>query len=641
MPFKPRERLKPARKVDEFSLAEETAKADKPTEVEDGPELLRILELERREIPDPESPESVQLAQFLTRTLGKLPIEQLYPGPLTSTQALCIKSGKVHKGGFFPIVVGGGKMLAEFLTAALYLAAGYERIVYIIPADMEPTVAKEFPLYRQSWHGPSAAQLNIQTYERISHLNNAEELDAKGNLIKLGLLDRLRPQVLILDESHNASDTGAAVTKRIKHYMARHPDTIVLCFSGTPFKSSIKDVAHILEWCLKERSPLPRPGFFSELTAWAGYLDSKSGAFGRVGLGALRELALAYDYEPDIWIDDDEVKSEIQHRMRRIVAQRILETPGVIGTQDAPLDIPLTMEPWYPLTEHPDVTAAYEQLLLHHQTPDGVDVADDISSAVKLDTMGKSFWSKWLPAPPAEWMQARNTWAKWCRRGLRYNKHRVTSEATMKGAVRRGLYKSGQPILQAWEAQDALYREVTGLREPPSVPQWLGEGTEVVESVRAWVKEHNGLVWVQHIGLGQLLARELGIPYYGDGGGKDARTGNLIINHVGGAAIASLAACGTGKNLQRIWSNNLWLCVPGEQAMARTHRRGQPSPVVRNHYYLGCGQHLEAIERAREVKAAFAEDLMLSPQKLRYAEWLLPDYRELERRGGYRWSPTK
>jgi hypothetical protein len=75
--------------------------------------------------------------------------------------------------------------------------------------------------------------------------------------------------------------------------------------------------------------------------------------------------------------------------------------------------------------------------------------------------------------------------------------------------------------------------------------------------------------------------------------------------------------------------------------MARTHRRGQKAAVVRNWYYLGAGIHLESIERAIETKAAFAEDMMLSPQKLRYAQNTLPTYRELSRRGGSRWEPTK
>jgi hypothetical protein len=658
MPLVPRELKK--RKVkapDEFTAAEEEAKVDKPSEVLDGPELFRILTLAKRDIPDPDAPESIRIARFLTERMSKVrPDEYLknpppnfhepgpFPGALMATQGLALREGKVNGGGFFPIVVGGGKMLTCFLLAALHLAAGTERVVYCCPGANVPDCEKNFAFYRDSWHGPSERQMRTISYELISHPSNAEELDGKGKVLKLGLLDRLRPQVLIFDESHNLADTGSAVTKRVKHYLAKNPNTIVYCFSGTPYPNgTIKDVAHLLEWCLKERSPLPRMGGmnFLELQGWSGYLDAKSGAFGRVDIGALRHLAEQYDYFPDIWTDGDELKEEILHEMRRVVARRILETPGVIGTQDLPLDIPLTLEPWYPINEDPDVTAAYEDLLETNTLPDGTELADEMSTARHLSSDGYCFWSKWVPAPPAEWKLARNTWSKWCRRALRHNKKRLTSEATMKGAVRKGLFKGGIPILNDWERESASYLEVTGLKEPPSVPQWVNGGREVVESVRAWVHEHQGLVWVQHIGLGELLARELNVPYYGSGGGKDVKTGRNILDHRGGAAIASVAACGTGKNLQTLWSKNLWLTVPGEQAMARTHRRGQKAAVVRNWYYLGAGIHLESIERAIETKAAFAEDMMLSPQKLRYAQNTLPDYRQLSRRGGFRWEPTK
>lgn len=643
MPLKPRAlpKRKPlVRKPDEFTTAEEAAQeVDKPLEVEDGPELLRILGLERRDIPDPEGEDAVRVAAFLTRTLGKLPPEQLYPGPLMPTQGLALREGKMNKGGFFPIVVGGGKMLTCYLMAALHIAAGFERVMYVVPGANMPDVLREFPLYEQSWNGPSVRQLQIKSYEIFSNKANAEEVDAKGKVIKLGLLDRLRPQVIILDESHSAANPSAAITLRLRHYMRRNPDTIVFAFSGTPFIESIRDCAHVLEWCLKERSPLPRMSHFLELHSWAGYLDAKSGALGRVKLGQLRQLAEQYDYEPDIWTDEVEVQEEILHEMRRVVARRILETPGVIGTQDAPLDIPLTMEPWLPVVEDPAVEEAYADIVQDEELPDGTKLADELTTTRHLSTLGYAFWQKWVPAPPAEYVLARNEWGKWCRRCLKYNKHRLTSEATVVAALGRGLYKSGVPVLARWQAAKAAYLKETGLKEPPSQSQWVGFGSEVVESTRAWVKEHHGLVWVKHIQLGELLSRELRVPYYGAGGGKDVATGRNILSHPGGAAIASIDACGTGKNLQRLWSRNLWLCTPGEQSLARTHRKGQTAGVVRNFYYLGCAPHLDSIERARDTKATFQEDMLLSPQKLKYAVWTLPHHWDLERRGGTRWEP--
>ncbi|MEY4507989.1 MAG: hypothetical protein RLZZ450_111 [Pseudomonadota bacterium] len=641
MPIQVSSKLK--KKRDEFTATEEASREEKLTEVPDEAELLRILTMARREVPDPESPEAEQLAAFMTGKLAKLPIAQLYPGPLMATQALALREGKVCKGGFFPIVVGGGKMLTCYLMAALYLAAGYTRIIYVIPGDMRKTVKREFKKYRQCWHGPTELQLRVVSYEEISNEANAEELDDHGRVTKPSLLDKLQPQVVIFDEVHNTSNTGAAVTKRMNHRMRRAPDTICLAFTGTPFNEGIQDAAHILDWCLKENSPLPRPsvrGTYKTLQAWGGYLNAKEG-FGRVELGALARYGELYDEDLDVYNADADYQNEMMHRVRRLVARRILETPGVIGTRDAPLDVPLTIEPLYPRLDCADTAVAYAAMMNEGVLPDGTEQPDDISVARHLSTMGYNFWSKWVPDPPQEWKLDRNGWNKWCRRALKYNKHRLTSEKTVKNAIKKGLYKEvGLPTLQRWENSARLYFETTGNKEPPSQPQWLGDGAEVVDACRHWLSKYGdrGLIWVKHIGLGELLSKELGIPYYGAGGGKNSKTGVLIMDHPGGPAIASIDACGTGKNLQYLFSDNLWLCIPGEQSLARTHRMGQPAKVVRNFIYLGCYQHLAAFERARDVKATFAEDMTLSPQKLKYAHTVMPSAGELRQRGGARWE---
>lgn len=265
-------------------------------------------------------------------------------------------------------------------------------------------------------------------------------------------------------------------------------------------------------------------------------------------------------------------------------------------------------------------------------------------------------------APDADWRLHRNAWSKWCRRAIRFNRKGIDSEARMKDAVRRGIlndrwnkaevmmlcpdpadpeqWAAWEPLvgtsrLENWEAMDAQERARTGLLEPPSVAAFVSE--QIVDEVARWLAlVGNGLVWVNSIPLGELLEARLKIPYYRAGG--VTKQGRHIKQHPGGSAVASIKANGTGRNLQKLWSNNLWLCQPNEQALGRTHRAGQTANSVRNWVYLGCPEHLKSFYAARSTKAAFAEQMQGTPQKLRYAKTTMPTLVDLVERGGSRWT---
>lgn len=771
-----------AKVQDEFSDVEED-KPERPTEVPSGPELLRILGLERRAIPDLESEDAQRVADFLTERFRLVPREELFPGPLLPVQGVAIREAWEAQGLFGQIGVGRGKQLTAWLIAGLF---NLERMIYVCQGDGAVDAAVMFSKYRRCWKGPSERSLPIVSYELISNGSSDEELDDSGKVVRPGRLSRMRPQLIILDEAHNCSSTGSKVTKQIDYYLRHNPNTIVIVLTGTPYKTSINDASHLFQWALKKNAPLPTD--WTERMAWAGYLDAKEGLFGRTEIGELTQLADLYDVTLNLWDKRAHAQDELRSQVRRLVAQRILETPGVIGTQDPPLDVGLTLEPWYPEREDEELTAKLLDMRMLGCTPDGMPFADSMALSRHESTMALDFWQKtftfegftrclektssvetnglgsderrilkaiasandvtqlphglvaalrsaqrtsrtdepgsyrdlmvlasksttpctgastvaagtqavasparmatsmgreqllssitttrqgpcagfsapaatwpsesWETAlrawprllpilkgawetetmPPVEWKKAKTAWSKWCRRAIKKNGRRLHSEGQVKKAVRKGLYPIGAKKLEEWERQEKLEQERTGLREPNVVCEW--ESEECLEHVRKWVAQYGGLVWVEHIGLGERLAKELGVPYYGAGGGKDTVTGRNIREHQGGPAVASVSACGTGKNLQHFWSSNLWLTPPGEQSMARTHRLGQKAKVVTNHVYLGCARHLDAFERAKEVKAVFQADMTLAPQKLRFADCTIPDVDELAARGGERW----
>ena len=610
-------------KIDALRVAFEKREAAAPkfTEVQRGPEMMRILRAPRRPVPDPGSAESIELAAFLTKTLSKS--STLYPGPLLPVQALALQEAWSQRGLFAPMRAGSGKTLLSYLLPVVMQA---KRPLYVCPAAMKPDVAHEFFQYFRCWRGPSMAQYPIKSYELLSSVSSAEDRDASGAIVKHALLERLKPDLIVFDEGHKLADSGSAGTKRVRAYLKANPSTMVCWMTGTPFKSSIKDAAHVLKWVLGDASPLPDD--FLERESWASYLDASTGMGPRAGAGALLDLLTPEETREFDLAEDDQALRIV----RRSVARRLLETPGVLGTQDAPLSIELNVRARYP--ESPDrvVEAAYAEIRETWCLPDGTELSDGLEVARHLNTLGLGLWNRWEPAPPDAWRESRNEWARYCRRALKHNRMNLDSEARVADAVRKGLL-SDDGLLDAWEAQRDLERKRTGLREPPSVPVWISD--EAIRSANAWLNEGIGVIWVDLIGLGLRLAEDLEIPYYG-AKGLDAK-GRHIKRHPGGPAIASLAANGTGRNLQHFWHRNLWLCVPGEQSVARTHRAGQLSDSVDNDVYLGCAEHLKRFERASEVKAEFAQDMLLSPQRLVYANTDMPTARELAMRGGARW----
>lgn len=589
-------------------------------DVQPGPELLRILSIPRRPIPDPKG--AGELATFLTSRLAR--VSAPYPGVLRPTQALALREAWEAKGGFFPIVAGGGKTATFFLLPVILNA---KRPLYICPAMMIPDIQVEWAKMRPDWHG---VNITVVSYEKLSSPSSRATFAPDGTLIRHGLLERLAPDLIMLDEAHKAASTGAACTKRLELFNREHPGVPFVAATGTPFKSSIKDCEHVMRWCLNVHSPLPHA--YLEREAWASYLDAKKGMGPRAGVGALRDFLTHDEQSAFHSLEDSDEQRAI---VRGAIGRRILETPGVIGTQDQPLDTALTIQEWFPPSEDPAIEEAFVQLRQTENLPDGTELVDQLQVARHCTTFGLSFWGKLEPPPPEDWRAARKEWAQWCRRAIKANRRGIDTEGWMATCVKQGLYND-DGALARWEAAKLTERQRTGLLEPPSVAQWLS--SEVVDAVRAWVEGHDGLVWVHHIGLGQRLSLELGVPYY-HAAGLDARGRHIARHTDGGSAIASILANGTGRNLQKLWSKNLWLTAPGEQSLARTHRPGQEAEVVQNWVYLGCSEHLRSFYAAKQNKARFASEFGLGgDQRLMYAQTSMPTMRQLDERGGSRWS---
>jgi hypothetical protein len=217
--------------------------------------------------------------------------------------------------------------------------------------------------------------------------------------------------------------------------------------------------------------------------------------------------------------------------------------------------------------------------------------------------------------PPQRWLEARREWCRFVRDQIDQS-HRYDTMLQVANACRAGLLPSEK--LHAWKAIESSY-------EPLTRPIFYE--TTVLETCLSWMREHVGIVWVEHQAFGAALSQLSGAPYYGPGG-LDA-FGASIANASGDdPVIASIAACGQGFNLQMFSKNLITSCPSGaatiEQVLGRTHRDGQLADEVLVWILLGCREHYDAFDKALEGAKA-AEALLGHSQKLLLADIVIHD----------------
>lgn len=548
------------------------------------PELDRILGLARREW----EPDAPRLADKLTQFLR-------VPGgsqKLRDIQAAALRDLHDYGGLFGPIRAGGGKTLFSLLAA---IVVNSQRPVLLLPAKLIEKTRKEMNALRKHWLIPGF--IRILSYEKLGRQQYAEEL----NLAK--------PDLLIMDEAHKVKNPRAAVTKRVKRYIEANRHCRVVAISGTLTKRSLLDFAHIAEWCLPRTNPTPHP--FDERQMWAYVLDERKELYEELDPGAL----LLFCNEEERALSTYDPKAAVRRAFRR----RLVQTPGVVASQEGALGTSLRIETvQVPL--NPDWYRAITLMRATWTRPDGLDCFDAMEVWRHLRELACGFFYRWNPTPPQPWKDARQRWARFVRDVLRNNRSGIDSEAQVVAAIER----DGKYEREAWDE----WRKIKDTFQPNTEAVWLT--TEVLDFCHQWAlgeeegRKRKPIIWVEHTAFGRELARRTGWSFYWRQG-QDAK-GRAIEDHPPGEPlIASIASNSEGRNLQA-WCDNLVVSWPPtgsqcEQLLARTHRDGQLEDEVVCAVMMNIREQALAFEKSRR-DAQYITDILGQEQRLSYGDVL-------------------
>lgn len=546
-------------------------------------------------------------------------------------QAVALFACHLNDGGFLPVGTGHGKELISRLAAS---AIGARRPILLIPPDMREPFALHTSEYTRNFKLPG--NLRVMAY---SQLSQASSTDA---------LEQLAPDAIVLDEAHSLRNATAARTMRVMRYLRDHPATKVVLMSGTLTSKGIKEYAHLAEWALKEKSPVPRKKHYAALQSFSAILDAKpTRAASNGGNGRFAAEPMPYDwktFEPlfpdwksfsteqgvpdDLSDDPDATVSQRVAEARVRWQDRLRHSPGVVATSTASVQSRLCLVE-RPMQAPPEVVAALERLDETWQRPDGEELVDAIAKWRCGRQLSQGFYYRWRwpeggpTDADKEWLRTRAAWHKEVRRVCGHGQEHLDSPMLVARAARRALrgeeslLANDQALLYAleeWVGHE--HRRWEGRDTPPTETVWISD--YLVRDARAWFKDHpKGLIFYSERAMAEALA-EAGMQVFGGGTNPEELQGRK------GAAL-SVSSHRQGKNLQKHCEALILSFEPHagnmEQLLSRTHRAGQQSDEVRWWYYAHTEPARQAIKDARS-KALYTQTTMGDPQRLCYADWV-------------------
>lgn len=486
---------------------------------------------------------------------------------LRPIQAVALKEAYECRGLYLQARVGAGKTCVSALLPTVMRPLGYTRPLILVPANLLQKTRHEFELLRRDWKVPDFYRL--ESYSALALEKNAR------------LISEYRPDMIICDEANKLRRLkDSAAPKRVERWLVESPQCAFFAMSGTFRKNRITDYSHLMNWALRERSPLPLSP--DEVEAWAMVIDDAD-------CSGLRQFEKYFGQPVQ---DHDHAK--------RLYCSRRNGCSGVIVSDDAYTGSQLLLRAIY---AEAALDEEFRNLREKYQRPDGWDLVDDnvlesengdFAAAGSVWNVARQlalgFYYAADPTPPREWMQARRAWCAFVREVIKTGA--LDTELQVKNACASGA-RPPEEYTRWFELKPTFI--------PNRKVVWLHRAA--LDYARQWGTQGPGVVWVDHIAFGQRLSEETGWAFHGEGG-LDA-TGRMIERASPDEVVIAMRRSNhEGRNLQYNWNRGLVMAAPNaggemEQMLGRMHRDGQPRPWVTYDFYLACSEHDAALHNAR------------------------------------------
>jgi hypothetical protein len=522
-------------------------------------------------------------------------------------------------GGLLGVLApGSGKTAVGFLMViAMWMAdPACNLAVGLVPSTLVKQLVNEYKLWREHWLVPNL--IWDKTESAGPHGSQFERNWPTLHIIPYSIISReesrtllkdIGPKLVYADEMHKLSRMDSARTARFARAFSQVPSTKFCGWTGTPWDKEIEEVAHLMAFALRDRSPLPLDS--REVKVWGTALNP---GVNQADPGAL--LRMCEPGEP----------------LYRGFRRRLVETEGVVATQEGAIATPHYIYGRYPGPMGAELLKDLKELREDWLRPDGEIQTDIFEQSKTLRELICGFYYRWIfpriertpdgkPTPKARaqvelWYARRKAWRKELRAKLEPREEHLDSEKLCIDAAKR-FHANYDGPLPVWESETYLdWAEVENTVYHETEAVWVDD--YLVNDAIAWAREYRGVIWYEHTALGHRIAQLSGLPLHEGGPGAEAR---ILAEKGDRSLVVSIDSHGTGRDgLQRLFHEQLWTSPPSsgkltEQLAARLHRVGQRNARVSTWINRHTPEFKESIRRAAK-RGQFAGETLCGSQKL-------------------------